>query len=81
MFIPRDDVDMALNQHQELLERSLQYPDQVTPLRTKVNQTQKIILAYAGQKMVAWGYQICRKSGTALEIPLRPPTYALRDEL
>ena len=80
MFIPRDDInnpDIALNQHREYLERSRQYPDPVTPLKTKVTRVYKLSLAHVGRKLVAWGYQMHKKSGITSDIPLLTPPYAL----
>jgi hypothetical protein len=80
MYIPRDDInnaDVSLTQHQELLERSRQYPDPVTPLKTQVVRAYKLSLAYVGRKMVDWGYQMHEKSGFAKEIPLFTPPYAV----
>ena len=80
MFIPRDDInnaDVSLSQHQELLQRSQRYPDPVTPLKTQVVRAYKLSLAFVGRKMVAWGYQMYKKSGVAAEYPLFTPTYAV----
>ena len=79
MYIPRDDVDVALAQHQELLERSRQYHDRVPPLRTQVTRFYKLLLAHAGRKLVAIGYQIHKKSGFAAEIPLLSLPYAIEN--
>ena len=81
MYIPRDDLsnaDVALTQHQELLDRSQKYPNQATPLRTQVVRVYKRSLAYMGRKMVDWGYRIHQKSGAGAEIPLLTPTYTLK---
>ena len=69
MYSLRDDTNIDVTRHQNLLHRS-QYGDPTTPLKTRVTRIYKLSLAYAGRKMVAWGYQMHKKSGVAKEIPL-----------
>jgi hypothetical protein len=79
MYSLRDDTNIDVTRHQDLLYRSQHYPDQATPLKTRISRFYRLILAHAGRKMVAWGYQIHEKSGVAGEIPLLTPPYAIEN--
>jgi len=79
MYSLRDDTNIDVTRHQDLLHRSQHYADSVTPLKTRVSRVYSLFLAYTGRKMVAWGYQMYKKSGVVAETPLLTPPYAMDD--
>lgn len=79
MFTPTDDTNTDIARHQELLDQSQHYPEMVTSLKKRISIVYKLFLAYAGKKMVVWGYQIHKKSGAAAEFSLRTPPYAMEN--
>ena len=76
MYSLRDDTNIDVNRHKDLLHQSAQRHDNVTPLKTMISKSYKSLLAYAGKKMMYWGYRMQQKSGVIVENPLPAPPYS-----
>lgn len=77
MYSLRDDTNINVTRHQDLLHQSPEYSERTTPLKTRVNRVYKLFLAHAGRKLISWGYKVHEKSGFSTEIPAFTPPYAI----
>lgn len=81
MYSLRDDTNIDVTRHQDLLQRTPHRVEQITPLKTRVNRVYKLLLAHAGRRLITWGYHIHKKSGFSAEIPGLTPPYAIEKEV